>query len=153
MKILAKIYKNISKLVSNLIILITVYFSNFSFVLAQDLVPTKYPFLVKIKQALENESISGFFAGLIFASLIYLLIIVKHPLGVIYSISQEPAKAFEKIQQTDESGTYTTSYSQFKQKMMIAKGAFFSALIGLIVKILAFLIITIIFLHFSEAKK
>jgi hypothetical protein len=107
-------------------------------------------FALSLYKVFSNRVLSSFLAGVIFASLIYIMILVRHPMHLYPSLFRPPSEAFSRFASRDPNGTYQESYSKFKRRLDLSKKTFFSALLTLVVQVLAFIIFSLIVLQVSS---
>src|SRR3989338_1843630 len=113
---------------------------------------SNYPLLNTLFHILTNKTFSYFLAGVIFASLFYMFILLKSPQYFFASFSDtKTSELFNKVAIRDVQGTYHESYSQFKKKLRYSQHAFLISLIALVLKILALFGISYLLLHASNS--
>ena len=86
---------------------------------------------------LRHPLVWGFVLGFGASALVHFFVVIDKPGTLPKMLSKNPVTAFQEIQETNKSGVYNTSYSNFRLEVNRVRIIFYSV-------VLAFLIIVII---------
>gem|GEM_PF-6660819 len=103
--------------------------------------------LLFLYRLFSNKTLSSFLAGIIFASLVYILFLIKHPVYLYPALFKAPSATFVQMASRDVNGTFLEPFSTFKRRMDLSRKTFFSALLTLVIQIFAFIIFSLIVLQ------
>ena len=98
---------------------------------------------------LSQPSLSYLLLGVILASLAFGITLVRRPNHLFTLFVRHPMNAFPRVAPRHENGTYQYSYSDFKKKAALSRGAFLVSLLLLTLKIVYVAYLSAFFIHQS----
>ncbi|HLD81669.1 MAG TPA: hypothetical protein VJA22_00495 [Patescibacteria group bacterium] len=103
--------------------------------------------LLVLYNIFSNPYLSSFLSGIIFASLVYILLMVRKPYYLYFALTRSASEVFAHKSLRDPQGTYQQSFSQFKARFDLTRRALFTSLLTLLIQVLAFLILSLVVLQ------